>query len=161
LLLLTEKLILRDEEVYSHSYSPKINYIREYTVTHQVSKEERVHKFNCMNTFYEFKKLLAEKWSVPLHRLRVYNIKHEPVKLENYFKSMNENQYINYKFEIEETDEEESLVQQCLNKELDLFFLLLDDKRIEKSVWSIVEKLPISDELKFKIIETEDILREL
>ncbi len=59
LLLLTEKLILRDEEVYSYTYSPKISYIREYTVTHQVSKEERVHKFNCMNTFYEFKKLVS------------------------------------------------------------------------------------------------------
>lgn len=43
-------------------------------------------------------------------------------------------------------------MKECLNKELDLFFILLDDKRIEKSVWSIVEKLPISDELKFKII---------
>lgn len=52
-------------------------------------------------------------------------------------------------------------MKECLNKELDLFFILLDDKRIEKSVWSIVEKLPISDELKFKIIETEDILQEL
>lgn len=51
-----------------------------------------------------------------MHRLRVYNMKHELVKLENYFKSMNENQYINYKFEIEEAEEEESLVQQCLNK---------------------------------------------
>jgi hypothetical protein len=74
---------------------------------------------------------------------------------------MNENQYVNYKFEIAEAEEEESFVQECLNKELDLFFLLLDDKRIEKAVWSIVEKLPISDELKFKILETKDILLEL
>jgi hypothetical protein len=151
-LLLTEKLILRDEEVYSYSFSPKISYVREYTVVHQVSKEERVHKFNCMASFYDFKKLVGEKWSIPLHRLRVFNTKHEPIKLENYFKSMNENQYINYRFEISEAEDEESLVQECLNKELDLFFLLLDDKRIEKSVWSIVEKLPISDELKFKIM---------
>lgn len=43
---------------------------------------------------------------------------------------MNENQYINYRFEIEESDPEESIVQECLNKELELFFILLDDKRI-------------------------------
>ena len=112
-----------------------------------------MHKFNCMAVFYDFKKTISDKWQIPLHRLRVFNAKHELVKLESYFKSMNENQYINYRFEIAETEEEESLVQQCLNKELDLFFLLLDDKRIEKSVWSIVQKLPISDELKFKILE--------
>lgn len=36
--------------------------------------------------------------------------------------------------------------------------MLLDDKRIEKSVWSIVERLPISDHLKFRILEEENIL---
>ena len=48
-----------------------------------------------------------------------------------------------------------------LNKKLDLFFGLLDDERISKMVWNIVEKLPISDELKFKLVETEDLLAEL
>lgn len=42
-----------------------------------------------------------------------------------------------------------------------MFFELLDDARIEKLVWSIVEKLPISDDLKFKIVDTEDVLSEL
>lgn len=52
------------------------------------SKEEKTHKFNCMAAFYEFKKMLAEKWAVPLHRLQVFNNKHEPIRLEQYFKSM-------------------------------------------------------------------------
>ena len=38
---------------------------------------------------------------------------------------------------------------------------MLDDERISKMVWNIVEKLPISDELKFKLVETEDLLAEL
>jgi hypothetical protein len=39
-----------------------------------------------------------------MNRLRVYNMKQELIKLESYFKSMNENQYLNYKFEIIESD---------------------------------------------------------
>lgn len=69
-----------------------------------------------MGSFYDFKKLVSDKWSIPLHRLKVYNNKHELIKLENYFKSMNENQYVNYKFEIAETDDEDSLVKESLNK---------------------------------------------
>lgn len=99
-----------------------------------------------MAAFYEFKKMLADKWSIPLHRLQVFNAKREPLRLEHYFKTMNENQFApNYRFEIAEAEPAESPVQEALNRELDLFFLLLDDKRIEKEVWSIVERLPISD----------------
>ena len=49
------------------------------------------------------------------------------------------------KFEIMENPDYESIVKTCLNKKLDLFFALLDDERISKIVWGIVEKLPISD----------------
>ena len=42
-----------------------------------------------------------------------------------------------------------------------MFFGLLDDERISKMVWNIVEKLPISDDLKFKLVETEDLIGEL
>ena len=65
------------------------------------------------------------------------------------------------RFQITEDLQTESIVKTSLNHKLDLFFELLDDKRIEKLVWSIVERLPISDELKFKLIETEDLLAQL
>lgn len=35
LLHLTEKLILRDEEVFNNTYSPRVNYSREYTVVNR------------------------------------------------------------------------------------------------------------------------------
>ena len=72
--------------------------------------------------------------------------------MESYYKSMNELFVAAGKFEIAENFEYESIVKTCLNSNLDLFFELLDDKRIEKQVWSIVERLPISDELKFKLV---------
>lgn len=53
------------------------------------------------------------------------------------------------------------MVKGSLNRRLDLFFGLLDDERISKMVWNIVEKLPISDDLKFKLVETEDLIGEL
>jgi hypothetical protein len=67
---------------------------------------------------------------------------------------MNELMLNTPKFEIMEDPDYESIVKTCLNKKLDLFFALLDDERISKIVWGIVEKLPISDELKFKLVET-------
>jgi hypothetical protein len=29
-----------------------------------------------MAVFYDFKKMIADKWTIPLHRLRVFNAKH-------------------------------------------------------------------------------------
>lgn len=34
-----------------------------------------------MSTFYEFKKQVSEKFSIPLDKLVVYNNKHEVIKL--------------------------------------------------------------------------------
>lgn len=64
-----------------------------------------------MGVFYDFKKLVSEKWGIALHRLVVRNSKGETIGIENYFKSMNENQYVNYKFEIEEAEDESSYIK--------------------------------------------------
>ena len=160
-LLITDRLIARDEDILPHSYKPKVSYIREYTVSHKEKGEEKVLRFNCMAHFYDFKKAVAEKWSIPLRRLNILNSKGHPIRLESYFKSMNENHFIAAKFEIEELPDIPSATKNCLNSQLDLFFKLLDDPHIEKMVWSIVEKLPISEELKAKITATENILEQL
>lgn len=50
--------------------------------------------------------------------------------------------------------EDKSILKISFNHHLDILFNLLDDNRIEKLVWSIVERLPISEELKTKVTNT-------
>ena len=82
--------------------------------------------------------MIAEKYNIPIYKLMIYNSKGEEVKLESYFKSMNELMLASSKFDISENMEYDSIVKTYLNKKLDLFFGLLDDERISKMVWNIV-----------------------
>ena len=34
-----------------------------------------------MAAFYDFKKLISEKWNIPMYNLHVYNSKHDLIKL--------------------------------------------------------------------------------
>lgn len=100
LLTLSKKVIERDEEIIPFQHTPRLNYIREYTVLHKEKNEEKVIRFNCMSTFYEFKKIISEKFNVPMQNLIVNNSKQEPIKLDQYFKTLNENPSLSFKFEI-------------------------------------------------------------
>ena len=55
-----------------------------------------------MSTFYEFKKFLSDKFHIPLFKLQVFNSRQDEVRLESYFKSMNEMMLTSGKFEIME-----------------------------------------------------------
>lgn len=79
---------------------------------------------------------------------------------EHFFKSLIEPPLIGGKFQLIIVNEK-SIIKTSFNKYLDVLFNLLDDKRIEKLVWNIVERLHISEELKQKVTKTEDIFYEL
>ena len=44
---------------------------------------------------------------------------------------------------------------------MDVLFNLLDNKATEKIVWNIVERLHISEEMKEKVSQSEDIFKDL
>ena len=66
-----------------------MSYYREYNIFNRDSGESKVFKFNCLSTFYEFKKMISDKYNIPLYKLLIHNAKGEEVRLESYFKSMN------------------------------------------------------------------------
>lgn len=65
--------------------------------------------------------MIGERFNIPLYKLIVYNSKQEEIKLESYFKSVNELMISSAKLEIAENVEYQSIVKICLNRKLDMF----------------------------------------
>ncbi len=65
--------------------------------------------------------MIGERFNIPLYKLIVYNSKQEEIKLESYFKSVNELMISSAKLEIAENVEYQSMVKICLNRKLDMF----------------------------------------
>ena len=73
MLNLTNKLIARDEQSFKCPQNSRMNFYREYTVLNRDNGESKVFRFNCMNFFFEFKKLIADKFNIPVYKLLVFN----------------------------------------------------------------------------------------
>ena len=95
-----------------------------------------------------------------MNKFYLVNGKGVRITKEHFFKSLFEPPLTGGKFVLYPKDDK-SVIKGSFNQHLDVLFNLLDDKRIEKLVWSIVERLPISEELKHNVTKTDDIFHAL
>jgi hypothetical protein len=160
LLTVMKKTIDFDDEILTSKHNFRHQFMKEYAVYRRDTQEDLIVKFSCTSHFYDFKKLLGSKIGIPMHKFYLTNSKEMRLTREHFFKSLIEPPLSGGKFHLHLQDEK-SIVKASFNQYLDTLFNLLDDKRIEKLVWNIVERLPISEELKQKVNKTEDIFYEL
>ena len=153
LMTLPKKMIERDEEIFTTKPS-KFYMMKDYTVVDRANKEEKTIRFNVSGYCYDFKKMVAEKFKIPFKRCKI-SCKGELIRHENYFKTMNECSFQSSPFEVETTPPEVSSVKEALNCQLELFFNLLGNRELEKTVWDVISRLPIATEFVKKISHSE------
>ena len=73
MLNLTNRLIARDEQTFNCPHNSRMSFYREYTVLNRDNGQSKVFRFNCMSFFFEFKKLVAEKFNIPIYKLLIFN----------------------------------------------------------------------------------------
>lgn len=144
LLTLFKRIIDFDDELYPIKHQPRHNFPKEYSVVRKDLNEEITLKFSCTAIYYDFKRLLSSKIGLPLNKFYLVNSKGIRLTREHFYKTMIEPPMTGGKFHLL-LKEEPSVIKNVFNKNLDIFFNLLDDPRIEKLVWNIVERLPISE----------------
>lgn len=88
--------------------------MKEYKVYNLNTREEKFIKFSIEGMCYDFKKLVAERFKVPLQRCRL-SCKGQLIKYENYFKHLSDCSCGNTPFELEIIEGEIPSVKKLLN----------------------------------------------
>ena len=160
ILTLMKKTLDYDDQQYPSKPNTKHHYAKEYTIYRKDTKESIAIKFNCLGYFYEFKKMVSSKLNLPLNKFDLFSLKGIRLGRQYFNKTMIDQVFTGSKFQAI-LKQQHSLVKAIFNENIDVLFNLLDDTTFQIILWNIVERLPLSEDLKSKITKSQNIFDQL
>ena len=158
--MLMKKTLDYDDQQFPSKSNIKHHYVKEYTIFRKDTKESIVIKFNCLGYFYEFKKIVSSKLNLPLNKFDLLNQKSVILGKQYFNKTMIDQVFTGGKFQTV-LKQQHSLVKSIFNENIDVLFNLLDDPTFQIVLWNIVQRLPLSEDLKLKITKSQNIFDQL
>ena len=70
-----KKTIDFDDELLASRHNPRHQFMKEYVVQRRDTNDELLIKFSCTSHYYDFKKFIASKIGLPMHKFYLVNSK--------------------------------------------------------------------------------------